>query len=179
MRFDLVLNNLVAWACSTGRIHIKSDGTPWRPIVHIEDISRAFLAALTAPREAIHNQAFNVGRTEENYRIRELAEIVKQTVAGCTIDYAPDAGPDARSYRVDFSRIRKVLPGFRPTWDARAGAAQLYEAYQRIGVTVEDFEGPRYKRIDHIQGLMRTRRLDSQLRWKSSASHAVIGTRAQ
>src|SRR2546425_9865136 len=91
MRFDLVLNNLVAWACSTGRIRIKSDGTPWRPIVHIEDISRAFLAALTAPREAIHNQAFNVGRTEENYRIRELAEIVKQTVAGCTIDYAPDA----------------------------------------------------------------------------------------
>ena len=179
MRFDLVLNNLVAWACSTGRIHIKSDGTPWRPIVHIEDISRAFLAALTAPREAIHNQAFNVGRTEENYRIRELAEIVKQTVPGCTIDYAPDAGPDTRSYRVDFSRIRKVLPGFRPTWDARAGAAQLYEAYQRIGVTVEDFEGPRYKRIDHIQSLMRTRRLDSQLRWKSSASHAVIGTRAQ
>ena len=176
MRFDLVLNNLVAWACSTGRIYIKSDGTPWRPIVHIEDISRAFVAALAAPRESIHNQPFNVGRTEENYRIRELAEIVKDTVPGCTIEYAPDASPDKRCYRVDFSRIRTALPGFQPEWDARAGAAQLHEAYKRIGVTVEEFEGPRYKRIDHVQKLMSDGTLDSNLRWKISPSQALAGS---
>jgi nucleoside-diphosphate-sugar epimerase len=178
MRFDLVLNNLMAWACSTGRIYIKSDGTPWRPIVHIEDITRAFSCALTAPRESIHNQAFNVGRTEENYRVRDLAEIVKDTVAGCTIEYAPDAGPDKRCYRVDFSRIRKALPGFQPKWDARAGAVQLYEAYKRTSVTVDDFEGPRYKRIDHLQQLMRDGLLDSQLRWKTSPSHVLAGSQA-
>jgi len=165
MRFDLVLNNLVAWACSTGRILIKSDGSPWRPIVHIEDISRAFLAALSAPREAVHNRAFNVGRTEENYRIRELAEIVRQTVPGCEIEYASDAGPDPRCYRVDFSRIRDALPDFRPTWTARAGARELYEAYRRTRVTVAEFEGPKFKRIDHIHGLLAAGALGEDLRW--------------
>lgn len=173
MRFDLVLNNLVAWACSTGRIYIKSDGTPWRPIVHIEDIARAFLATLTAPPESVHNRAFNVGRSDENYRIRELAEIVRATVPGCRIEYAPDAGPDTRCYRVDFSRIRAALPGFRPQWDARAGARQLYDAYRRIGVTLADFEGPRYKRIDHIQRLIASGALGGDLRWTTAASNGA------
>lgn len=170
MRFDLVLNNLVAWACATGRIYIKSDGTPWRPIVHIGDIARAFVAALTAPRDAVHNCAFNVGRTEENYRIRELAEIVKDTVPGCRIEYAPDAGPDTRCYRVDFSRIRTAVPGFRPEWNARSGAQELYEAYRRVGVTVADFEGPRYKRIDHIERLLVSRALGADLRWTTNTA---------
>jgi nucleoside-diphosphate-sugar epimerase len=115
LRFDIVLNNLVAWAYATGRVLIKSDGTPWRPIIHIEDISRAFIAALNAPRERVHNQAFNVGRNEQNYRIRELAEIVKETVPSCEIEYAQDAGPDKRTYRVDFSKIARVLPEFKTT----------------------------------------------------------------
>jgi nucleoside-diphosphate-sugar epimerase len=174
LRFDLVLNNLVAWAFATGRVYIKSDGTPWRPIVHIEDISRAFLAALEAPRELVHNQAFNVGRSQENYQIRDLAEIVKVTVPGCVIEYAADAGPDTRCYRVDFGRITKVLPGFQPQWDAARGARELYDIYRRVGLRVEDFEGPRYKRIDHIQRLLATGRLDSSLRWQTPDAVQVL-----
>ncbi len=174
LRFDLVLNNLTAWALTTGRVFIKSDGTPWRPIVHIEDISRAFLAALEAPRELIHNQAFNVGRSEENYQIRDLAEIVKETVPGCTIEFAADAGPDKRCYRADFSRIARTLPAFQPKWDARRGARELYDAYKKVDLRVEDFEGPRYKRIDHIQGLLASGRLNSDLRWQTvEAEHAL------
>lgn len=168
LRFDLVLNNLVAWAFTTGRVYIKSDGTPWRPIVHIEDISRAFIAALHAPRPIVHNQAFNVGRNQDNYRIRELAEIVRQTVPGCQIEYAPDAGPDKRCYRVDCSKILQTLPKFTPQWDARRGAAELYKAYQKVGLTLEDFEGPKYQRIAHLQQLLRTKRLDETLRWQLS-----------
>jgi nucleoside-diphosphate-sugar epimerase len=173
-RFDLVLNNLTAWAMTTGRVFIKSDGTPWRPIVHIEDISRAFLAALEAPQDLIHNQAFNVGRSEENYQIRDLAEIVKETVPGCTIEFATDAGPDKRCYRADFSRITKVLPSFQPEWDARRGARELYEAYKQVGLRVEDFEGPRYKRIDHIQRLLSSGRLGTDLRWQATETEKVF-----
>lgn len=165
MRFDIVLNNLVAWAYATGNILIKSDGTPWRPLIHIEDISRAFIAALRAPREIVHNQAFNVGLNEENYQIRDLAEIVKETVPGCKIEYAKDAGPDKRSYRVDFSKVYRVLPEFKPQWNARKGAVELYEAYKSAGIKVDDFEGPRYKRIDHIKHLLDRGLLDMNLRW--------------
>lgn len=167
LRFDLVLNNLVAWAFTTGQVYIKSDGTPWRPIVHIEDISRAFLAVLHAPRELVHNEAFNVGRNEDNYRIREIADIVKETVPGCEIEYAKDAGPDKRCYRVDCSKILKTLPEFQPQWDVRKGAQQLYAAYQKVGLTLDEFEGPRYRRITHIQHLLSSGRLDETLRWKS------------
>jgi nucleoside-diphosphate-sugar epimerase len=166
LRFDLVLNNLVAWAYSTGRVFIKSDGTPWRPIVHIEDISRAFLAVLEAPLEAVHNEAFNVGRNEDNYRVRELAEIVKETVPGTEIEYASDAGPDKRCYRVDCSKIRRVLPSFEPIWDARRGAVELFETYKKVGLKVEDFEGIRYKRIAHIKALINEGAVDESLRWK-------------
>ncbi|NEP50979.1 MAG: SDR family oxidoreductase [Moorea sp. SIO3C2] len=165
LRFDLVLNNLVAWAFTTGQVYIKSDGTPWRPIVHIEDISQAFIAVLEAPRELVHNQAFNVGRNEDNYRIRELAEIVKETVPGCEIEYAKDAGPDKRCYRVDCSRIIQTLPEFKPQWNARRGAQELYQAYQTVGLTLEEFEGPKYQRIAHIKQLLSTGRLDQTLRW--------------
>ncbi len=123
--FELVLNNLVAWAYTTGRVFIKSDGSPWRPIVHIEDISRAFLAVLSAPRNVVHNQALNVGRNDENYSIRELAEIVQQVVPGSQVEYAKDGGPDARSYRVDFSKIQRLVPDFKPQWDGRRGASNF------------------------------------------------------
>ncbi len=166
LRFDLVLNNLVAWAFTKGLVYIKSDGTPWRPIVHIEDISRAFIAVLEAPKELIHNEAFNVGRNEDNYQIRELAEIVKETVPNCRIEYAPDAGPDKRCYRVDCSKIAKVLPNFKPQWNARKGAAELYEVYQKVGLTLEEFEGTKYQRIAHIKYLIANELLDRELRWQ-------------
>jgi len=167
LRFDLVLNNLTAWAFAKGRVHIKSDGTPWRPIVHIEDVSRAFLAVLEAPREVVHNQALNVGQTEENYRIRELAEIVQDVVPGSQIDYAPDGGPDPRSYRVDFGKIQRLLPEFKPQWNARRGAEELYDAYRCAGLVIEDCEGPRFKRIDHLKHLLATGRVDATLRWST------------
>jgi nucleoside-diphosphate-sugar epimerase len=166
LRFDIVLNNLVAWAYSTGRVLIKSDGTPWRPIIHIEDIARAFIAVLNAPQEIIHNQAFNVGRNDQNYRIRELAEIVEETVPGCQIDYAKDGSPDKRTYRVDFSKIMGALPEFKPQWDARKGAQELYEAYQKVDLKLDEFEGPKYKRIAHIKQLLNDGSLDETLRWR-------------
>jgi len=168
MRFDIVLNNLTAWAVTTGRIYLKSDGTPWRPIVHIEDISRAFLTVLAAPRDTVHNQAFNVGQTEENYRIRELAHIVQEVVPGSRIEYAKDGGPDPRCYRVDFTKIRRLLPDFKPRWTARRGAEELYAAYRKVGLVLEDCEGPRLKRIDHLKRLLASDRVDATLRWKTA-----------
>jgi nucleoside-diphosphate-sugar epimerase len=165
LRFDLVLNNLVAWAITTGEIYMKSDGTPWRPIVHIEDISRAFIAALEAPREVVHNEAFNVGRSDENYQIREIAEAVRDVVPDCDIEYAPDGGPDSRSYRVDFSKIREALPDFEPRWTARRGAQEVYEALRDANLTPDEFEGPRYRRIDHIKQLISDGLLSEDLRW--------------
>ena len=175
LRADLVLNNLVGWAFTKGLVYLKSDGTPWRPIVHIEDISRAFLAVVEAPRELVHLEAFNVGITEENYRIRELAEIVKETVPGCRIQFAEGAGPDKRCYRVDCSKIRRVLPAFQPQWNARAGAQQLYRAYQETGLTLEDLEGPRFMRIRHVKKLHESGELDSSLRWGRVNAEAMQG----
>ncbi|MDX1631377.1 MAG: SDR family oxidoreductase [Thermoanaerobaculia bacterium] len=165
LRLDLVLNNLVGWAVTTGKVRLLSDGTPWRPVVHVEDICRAFLACLEAPREAIHDRAFNVGRTEENYRIRELAEIVADVVPGCELEIAEGAGPDERTYRVDFGRIAETLPDFRPRWTARRGAEELRDAYRETDLTFETFDGARYKRLGHIQGLLDSGRLGDDLRW--------------
>jgi nucleoside-diphosphate-sugar epimerase len=174
LRGDLVINNLVGWALTTGRVFIKSDGSPWRPIVHIEDISRAFLAAVEAPRELVHNEAFNVGINEENYQIRDLAEMVRQTVPNCRIEYAKDGGPDKRCYRVNCSKIRRVLPAFKPAWNARRGAEELYEAYRRNRLTLEDFEGARYMRIRHVMRLREAGRIDSSLRWSEQTPVAVV-----
>jgi nucleoside-diphosphate-sugar epimerase len=165
LRSDIVLNNLTAHAVATGKVLIKSDGTPWRPIVHVEDICRAFIAALEAPREAIHAQAFNVGRPDENYRVRQLAEIVRDTVPDCELNFAGDASPDARNYRVDCSKIARVLPAFAPQWNARKGATELYEAYRSHGISVEDIEGHRYRRIGQIKRLLSAGKLDGALRW--------------
>lgn len=169
IRFDLVLNNLTAWALTTGRVYLKSDGTPWRPIVHVEDIARAYVATLKAPLEAVHNQAFNVGTTTENYQIRELAAIVESVVPGSRVEFAPEAGPDKRNYRVDCNRIARSLHGFKPQWTARRGVEQLYEAFKRVGVTLEDFEGERFKRIAHIKKLIADGELDGRLRRTASA----------
>jgi nucleoside-diphosphate-sugar epimerase len=174
LRLDIVLNDLVASAYTTGRVFIKSDGTPWRPIVHIRDIIAAIIAVLDAPREAVHNETFNVGRTEENYRIRELADIVAEVVPGCHVEYAPDGGPDKRCYRVNCDKIRRVLPGFRPQWTARKGAQELYQAYRTAGLTAEDLEQARYLRISHIQRLLRGEQLDASLRWIEKPVEAPV-----
>jgi len=173
LRFDLVVNNLVAWAYTTGQVYMKSDGTPWRPIVHIADISRAFIAALEAPRETVHLEAFNVGDTGENYRMSELAEIVAETVPGAVVEIAEGAGPDKRCYRVDCSKIRRVLPAFQPAWTARAGARELYEVYKKVGLTVEDFEGPRFQRVAHLRMLMAEGQLNERLRFAINDEQAA------
>lgn len=165
IRFDLVLNNLMAYAFTSKQVYLKSDGMAWRPIVHIEDISRAFIAALEAPREVVHNQVFNVGVTTENYRVREIAEIVKATVPGSSLAYAQGAGADKRSYRVDCSKISRRLPNFRPRWTAPAGAKELYQRYADFGLAPEDFEGPRYQRLAYLKSLLSRGFIDSTLRW--------------
>ena len=175
LRGDLVLNNLVGWAHITGMVRLKSDGTPWRPIVHIEDISEAFLALMEAPRELVHNQAFNVGRTEENYQMRDLAAIVMETVPGSKVTFAEGAGPDKRCYRVNCEKIHKTIPDFKPRWTAREGAKQLYDAYKKYGLTLADFEGPTYMRIQTVRRLQSEGKLDANLRWTPVAVVASSG----
>jgi hypothetical protein len=157
-------------------VYIKSDGTPWRPIIHIRDIVGAALAILEAPREAIHNQTFNVGQTEENYRIRELATIVAETVPGSHVEYAPGGGPDRRCYRINCDKIRRLLPGFRPQWTARQGAQELYDAYRVAGLTREDVESSRYIRLRHIQRLLSAGDLDASLRWRRRPAETTNAT---
>jgi nucleoside-diphosphate-sugar epimerase len=169
LRFDLVLNNLAAWAFTTGEILLKSDGTPWRPIVHIADISRAFLAVVEAPREQVHCQAFNVGATAENYRIIELAEIIREVFPGTKLRFSEGAGPDARCYRVNCDKLAATFPDARPLWTARQGAQQLHEAYTRTGVKLDDFEGMRFQRVAHLKALLESGKLGPDLRWREAA----------
>lgn len=166
LRFDLVLNNLVAWAYTTGIVLLKSDGSAWRPIVHIEDISQAFMVVLGESKDLVHNQVFNVGVTAENYRVKELANIAKETVPESEIKFAKDAEPDTRSYKVDFGKINQTLPNFKAKWNARLGAKQLYDAYKLIGIALEDFEGPRYRRITCLENNVHLGTLDNNLRRK-------------
>lgn len=170
LRADIVVNNLVGFAYTTGEVLIASDGTPWRPLVHVEDIARAFIAVLQAPRELIHNEAFNVGCTEENYQIRDVAAMVKEIVPGSCVKYAEGGGPDLRCYRVNCDKIARTLLEFRPHWTVRRGIEQLYAAYKAHALTAEEFTGTRYIRIKHLRSLLATARLDPDLRWSLSAS---------
>jgi nucleoside-diphosphate-sugar epimerase len=174
LRLDIVLNDLVASAYTTGRVYLKSDGTPWRPIVHIRDIVSAILAVLEGPREAIHNETFNVGLTDENYRMSQLAAIVAETVPGSKVEYAPDGGPDKRCYRINCDKIRRLLPSYRPQWTARQGAQELYDAYRAVELTHEEVECGRYVRISHIRRLLRAGKLAASLRWNKQPAAAVV-----
>jgi len=167
LRGDIVLNNLTAWAYTTNKIFIMSDGTPWRPIVHVDDITQAFALCLTAPKDLIHNQAINIGTNLENYQIRELAEIVKETVPDATVEYAGKTVSDPRNYRVDFTKLTHLLPEFKPQWNARLGAQQLCKAYQDYELTLEDFQGRKYIRLNQLRHLLNTNCLDGQLRWRA------------
>jgi nucleoside-diphosphate-sugar epimerase len=168
LRADIVVNNLVAHAVTAKQVLLESDGSPWRPLVHILDIAHAFERVLAAPREVIHNQAFNVGRSGENYRIRQVADLVADVVPGCEVRYAANATADARDYRVDFSKIETELPGYSPAWTVRRGIEQLYEAYAKDdGMTAAAFAGPAYFRLRTIQRLLDEHRLAGDLRWAS------------
>lgn len=164
LRADLMVNNLVGYAFLTGEVLIKSDGTPWRPLVHVEDICRAFLVVLEAERDRIHDQAFNVGSTDENYRVRDVADIVERLVPGSRVTYAADASPDIRNYRVEFGKITAALPEFQPVWTVEKGVEELLEAYRRAGLREEDFLGERFMRIHHVQRLLEGGQIDSRLR---------------
>jgi nucleoside-diphosphate-sugar epimerase len=169
LRVDLVLNNLVGWAFTTGKVKIMSDGTPWRPLVHVEDIARGTLAVLEAPCGVIHGEAFNVGRDEENYQVRDLAEIVRETVGECEIEYAGSGDPDPRSYRVDFGRFARTFPDAGLRWTARAGAQEVLDAYREVDLTLEQFESERYIRLKRLHLLLSRGELDAQLRWRRPA----------
>jgi nucleoside-diphosphate-sugar epimerase len=173
LRGDLVVNNLVGYACTTGDVLIKSDGMPWRPLVHIEDIARAFVAVLEAPRELVHNEAFNVGITSENYRVREIADMVAQIVPDSRVTYAGDASPDARNYRVDCNKIRERLPAFQPCWTVRKGIEQVYEAFSHHGTSAEEFLSSQFIRLKRIRELQTAGALDEMLRWRQTAPAAT------
>jgi nucleoside-diphosphate-sugar epimerase len=166
LRGDVVVNNLVGLAFTTGAVHLMSDGTPWRPLVHVEDISAAFLAILEAPRELVHGEAFNIGRTAENYRIREVAEMVREVVPGSEVSYAEGAGPDTRCYRVDCAKLASVLPELELRWTVRRGIEQLHQAFKEYGLALEDLTGSRFQRIAHVASLIEGGRLDEDLVWR-------------
>jgi nucleoside-diphosphate-sugar epimerase len=166
LRGDVVVNNLVGFAFATGAVHLMSDGTPWRPLVHVEDISATFLALLEAPRELVHAEAFNVGRTAENYRIREVAELVHEIVPGSEVTFAEGAGPDLRCYRVDCAKLASTFPDLALRWTVRRGIEQLYQAFRRHGLELEDLTGERFQRIAHVRSLMEAGSLDEDLRWR-------------
>ena len=166
LRLDIVLNNLAAWAHTTGRIRLLSDGMAWRPLVHVGDVAKAAHALLDAPEENIRGEAFNIGTDEQNYLVRQLAEVLAE-VTGCAIEIAEGSSADERSYRVDFSKIASTFPDLEFEWDAERGAQELVEAYREIGLTKEEFDGDRYIRIRRLRSLWDERTLDAELRWRS------------
>jgi nucleoside-diphosphate-sugar epimerase len=159
LRADIVVNNLTGTAFTQGSVRLQSDGSPWRPLVHVEDISRAFLGLLEAPREVVHNQAFNVGRDEDVVQIRAIAEQVSE-ITGAPVSFAEGAGPDTRNYQVDFTKIRSNVPAFQPQWTIPQGIKEIWNDARSRGLTTEDFEGPRYVRLRQIQRLAAEGRLD-------------------
>ena len=164
LRLDIVVNNLTAVAMTTGEVRLQSDGTPWRPLVHIEDISRAFLAMLEAPRELVHDEAFNVGRAVDNVQIRQVAEMVRDAVPGSTVTLAEGAGPDLRNYRVDFAKLDDTFPGLKLRWSVREGIEELAEAYAKYSMTLDDFNSSRYVRLRRIRELLTAGTVDEMLR---------------
>lgn len=165
MRFDIVLNNLAGLAWTLKEIKMTSDGTPWRPLVHVLDICKAILCTLEAPRDIIHNQVFNVGDTAHNYQVKEIAEIIANTFTGCQLSFG-DNGADNRSYRVSFEKINKVLPGFKCDWDAQAGAKQLFDYFTLIDMTSETFQFRGFTRLKQLEYLLRTAQIDDNFFWK-------------
>jgi len=172
MRFDIVLNNLSGHAWTSGEIKMTSDGTPWRPLVHVEDICEAILLALEAPREAVHNQIFNVGSDEQNYRIREIAEIVAANFPGCVVTYGPPSA-DNRSYRVSFAKIRRHMPGYRCRWTAERGAAQLREIFERVAMSKEVFNYRAFTRLQQLKYLVATRQIDNNFYFPEPTGRAA------
>lgn len=170
MRFDIVINNLAGLAWTTGKLSLSSDGTPWRPLVHVRDIAEAFAQALKAPREKVHNQAFNVGADGQNYRIAELAETAGRVFPGCGIELG-DKSDDGRSYRVSFAKIRRHLPAFDCQWTAERGFRQLRRLFEHIELTEAMFNAPPYTRLRQLGVLLRTKQVDPQLRWRT---HALV-----
>lgn len=175
LRLDLVVNDLAANAFTDGYVVIRSDGTPWRPLVHVEDVARAALAAIEAPREAVHNEAFNIGTTKENYQVRDVADIVTEAVPESQVRYEQDGGPDSRCYRVDFSKAADGLPGFRPSWTVADGVRELVDAFRRYGLTEDDINSPHYVRLRCIQALQDAGRLAPDLRWFAAARAGTVG----
>lgn len=170
LRADIVVNNLVGHAVTTGKVLLQSDGTPWRPLVHIRDIINAFEACLTAPRGVVHDQAFNVGRSGENYQIRDVATLVADVVPDCEVAFAEGAAADSRDYRVDFSKIETQLPGYEPAWTLRAGIEEIYEAYVAADLDAATWEGDRYYRLRTIRSLLERDVLDTDLRFRTGAA---------
>jgi nucleoside-diphosphate-sugar epimerase len=175
LRLDIVVNNLTAVAMTTGEVRLQSDGTPWRPLVHIEDISRAFLAMLEAPRELVHDEAFNVGRAQDNVQIRQIAEMVRDAVPGSTVTLAEDAGPDLRNYRVDFSKLEDTFPDLKLRWTVREGVEELAAAYARYGLTYDDFTSSRFVRLRRIRELLAEGAVDEMLRRTAGPAEAAGG----
>lgn len=171
LRLDIVVNNLTAVALTTGKVVLQSDGTPWRPLVHIEDISRAFLAMLEVPREVVHNEAFNVGRTEDNVQIRDIADLVRDAVPGAAVTFAADAGPDLRNYRVDFGKMNDTFPGLTMRWTVSHGIAELLASFTKYGLSYDDFTSPRFVRLRRIKELIADGVFDEMLR-RSAAAQA-------
>jgi len=169
MRLDLVVNNLTAWAYLTGKVAIMSDGTPWRPIIHIKDFCKAFLAVLKAPIEKIHGQVFNVGINRENYQVKDIAKVVEEIVPNSHVEILNKTGPDERTYRVDFSKIENTLSNFKPHWNLRNGVEELYQAYKKFGLTMEDFKSPKYFRVRWIKHLIKNKKLDNNLKWRQKS----------
>jgi nucleoside-diphosphate-sugar epimerase len=167
LRLDIVVNNLTAVAMTTGEVRLESDGSPWRPLVHIEDISRACLAALEAPRELVHDEAFNVGRAEDNVQVRDIAEMVREAVPGSKLSFAEGAGPDLRDYRVDFSKLEATFPDLRLRWGVKEGISEIAGAYAARGFTYDDFVSSRYVRLRRIRELLSAGLIDETLRRKT------------
>lgn len=170
LRFDLVVNNLTAWAYTTGKVHLKSDGSAWRPLVHIKDISLAFIAVLKADRRVVFNEAFNIGVPDENYRVREIAEMVRDAVPDSELRFASGAETDTRCYRVSFEKAVTMLPDYKPSWTVRKGIEECYEVYKKHGVTLEEFEGPKYQRLAHIKMLIESGAIDKNLQFRETSS---------